>query len=44
VNVNDAFCRGCGQKLEFLTNCPGCEADIEAHDKFCRKCGHDLGD
>ncbi|KYK30376.1 MAG: hypothetical protein AYK23_01230 [Candidatus Proteinoplasmatales archaeon SG8-5] len=42
VSADDAFCRSCGQKLEFITACPGCEADIDSDDKFCRKCGHKL--
>jgi ribosomal protein L40E len=42
VSAEDAFCRSCGQKLEFDTSCPGCEADIEQDDKFCRKCGHQI--
>jgi ribosomal protein L40E len=42
VSPDDAFCRSCGQKLEFISACPGCEADIESDDKFCRKCGHSL--
>lgn len=43
VSPDDAFCRNCGEKLEFDSTCPGCEADIEADDKFCRKCGQNLG-
>ena len=42
VSGDDAFCRSCGEKLEFDTSCPGCDADIESDDKFCRKCGHKL--
>lgn len=42
VSTDDAFCRNCGQKLEFETNCPGCDAEIEHTDKFCRKCGHKI--
>lgn len=43
VTNDDAFCRKCGEKLEFQTVCPGCDADIAPGDQFCRKCGQDLG-
>jgi ribosomal protein L40E len=42
VSVEDAFCRSCGQKLEFDTSCPGCEAELEQDDQFCRKCGQKI--
>ncbi len=42
VSAEDAFCRSCGQKLEFDTTCPECETEIEQDDKFCRKCGQKI--
>jgi len=42
VTNDDAFCRKCGEKLEFQTACPGCDADIAPDDQFCRKCGQNL--
>ncbi len=43
VHIDDAFCRKCGDKLEFIIVCPGCEAEVESDDMFCRKCGERLG-
>jgi ribosomal protein L40E len=42
VNIEDTFCRKCGEKLEFLTLCPHCEAEVDPGDTFCRKCGEKL--
>jgi hypothetical protein len=42
ISADDAFCRSCGEKLEFISACPGCDGDIDSGDKFCRKCGHKL--
>lgn len=44
VTHEDAFCRKCGEKLEFQTLCPNCEAEIHPDDQFCRKCGQQLSD
>ncbi len=44
VTLEDAFCRKCGEKLEFQTLCPNCEAEINSDDQFCRKCGQHLSD
>lgn len=42
VSLDDAFCRKCGVKLEFVVLCPGCENEVEPDDVFCRKCGEKL--
>ncbi len=43
VTHEDAFCRKCGEKLDFQTLCPDCEAEVDPDDQFCRKCGQQLG-
>ena len=43
LNHDDAFCRKCGEKIEFEAVCPECDAEVEPDDRFCRKCGQKLG-
>ena len=39
------FCPQCGGKMAVpLTNCPGCQIDINEEDKFCQECGTKLKD
>ncbi|MCK4757100.1 MAG: zinc ribbon domain-containing protein [Thermoplasmata archaeon] len=42
VELDDAFCRKCGEELDFMVVCPGCESEVEDDDQFCRKCGEKL--
>ncbi len=43
ADISDAFCRKCGDKLEFIIICPSCDAEVQPDDVFCRKCGQKLG-
>ncbi len=43
AHMDDAFCRKCGNELDFVVVCPGCETEVEGVDAFCRKCGEKLG-
>ncbi len=42
VTTDDAFCRKCGEKMEFQFVCPKCEEEVGSDDLFCRKCGEKL--
>ena len=43
AHMDDAFCRKCGNELDFIVVCPGCEVEVDSDDVFCRKCGERLG-
>ena len=40
IEVNDRFCRTCGEKLPSV--CPDCGHEIRPDDRFCASCGSRL--
>lgn len=44
-DLEQKFCPQCGGKMVVpLTNCPGCQKDINEGDMFCQECGLKLKD